>query len=116
VESIASALHRVLQQAGHSSQTTWYYPSIREYASLLEKHGFRVSHAWHFDRPTKLEDEELGLHNWLAMFASSSLEQLSTQEYETVLSHIEGHLRPTLFWQGDWYADYKRIRIVAIKK
>jgi hypothetical protein len=63
-----------------------------------------------------LEDGELGLHNWLAMFASSYLEQLSTQEYETVLSHIEGYLRPTLFWQGDWYADYKRIRIIAVKE
>lgn len=115
VVAIASALQQAFEQVGHTSQVVWYFPSIDEYASLLEKHGLRVSHAWHFDRPTKLEDGDAGLRHWLAMFAASSLEQLSPQEYETVLNHIEAQLRPTLFCEGDWYADYKRIRLVAVK-
>ncbi|WMT41616.1 methyltransferase domain-containing protein [Paenibacillus sp. D2_2] len=31
----------------------WYYPSLGEYSSLLEKQGFRVTYAVHFDRPTE---------------------------------------------------------------
>ncbi len=115
VGAIVSALQQALQQVGHTSQTAWYFPSIGEYASLLEKHGLRVTQAWHFDRPTKLEDGELGLRNWLAMFASSSLDQLSPEEYEAVSNQIEAQLRPILYREGDWHADYKRIRIVAIK-
>src|SRR5277367_806312 len=46
----------------------WYFPSLAEYAGLLEKHGFEVTFASLFDRPTPLEDGERGLQNFLEMF------------------------------------------------
>lgn len=49
-------------------QFPWFYPSIAEYASMMERIGFRVTFAHHFDRPTKLEGEH-GLKNWIEMFA-----------------------------------------------
>jgi trans-aconitate methyltransferase len=116
VAAIASVLEQVLEQTSNHWQSAWYFPSIGEYAMLLEKYGLRVTHAWHFERPTKLEDGEAGLRNWLAMFASSALGSLEPQECETALSQIETQLRSTLHRQGDWYADYKRIRIVAIRE
>jgi len=52
----------------------WYYPSLAEYAGLLEEYGFEVTHATLFDRPTPLDDGERGLRNWLEMFGSALVE------------------------------------------
>jgi len=41
----------------------WFYPSVAEYAGLLEKHGLEVREASLFDRPTVLEQGESGLEN-----------------------------------------------------
>ena len=46
----------------------WFYPSVAEYAGLLEQHGLEVTYALLFDRPTPLEDGERGLRTWLEMF------------------------------------------------
>ena len=43
----------------------WYFPSIGEYARLLEKHGLQVIFAELFDRPTELPDGKEGLFHWL---------------------------------------------------
>src|SRR5260370_31230475 len=42
----------------------WFYPSVAEYAALLEKYGFAVTCATLFYRPTPLEDGERGPRNW----------------------------------------------------
>ncbi len=94
----------------------WYFPSIGEYALLLEKHGLGVVQAWHFARPTALEDGELGLRNWLTMFASALLADLLPQHQAAVLTQIETNLRPQLYREGCWYADYYRLRLIAIKE
>src|ERR1700761_6813793 len=37
----------------HNAATQpWYFPSLAEYTTLLEKRGFRIHFATHFDRPT----------------------------------------------------------------
>ncbi|MFK3937424.1 hypothetical protein ACI2JA_07900 [Alkalihalobacillus sp. NPDC078783] len=77
--------------------------------------GFRVTLAMHFDRPTPLNGEE-GLRNWISMFGGSFFAGLSAQEIEDVLSKTEESLRPTLYKDGQWIADYKRIRVVGIKE
>ena len=46
----------------------WFYPSIGEYAPMLESRGLQVTFAVLFDRPTPLEGGERGLRNWLEMF------------------------------------------------
>ena len=43
----------------------WYFPSIGENPSLLEKHGLDVRSALLFETPTPLEDGEMGLRNWI---------------------------------------------------
>jgi trans-aconitate methyltransferase len=91
----------------------WYYPSLAEYAGLLEQHGFEVTHATLFDRPTALDDGERGLHNWLEMFGSALVEGLPESTRERLLVEIEQELRPKLFHDGHWVMDYRRLRIVA---
>jgi trans-aconitate methyltransferase len=94
----------------------WYFPSISDYTHRLEKNGFEVIDATLFDRPTPLEAAENGMSNWLKMFASGFLSKLSTQQQEEVIQSAVNQLKSELYQNGQWIADYRRIRIVAVKK
>jgi trans-aconitate 2-methyltransferase len=90
----------------------WYYPGIGEYAPLLERAGLEVSYASLFDRPTPLEGPE-GIRHWVEMFARDLLNQVPAGEREVFFQHVEETLRPSLFREGKWFADYRRLRVVA---
>lgn len=94
----------------------WYFPTIGQYSAILEHHGFEVSYARHYDRPTPLDQGEIGLRNWMKMFTSKLFDQLDAKQLGQVFDEVEKRLRDQLYKDGTWYADYKRIRIVAIKK
>lgn len=92
----------------------WYFPSIAEYTSLMEEVGFTVSYARYFSRPTPLDGEN-GLRNWIIMFAASMLAHLSEMEKSQLIHHIEGQLRPILYQDNQWLADYCRIQVIGHK-
>ena len=118
VAAIIAASYRAIQAAGYpisSADNPWYFPSISEYTTLLEARGFEVTFALLFDRPTPLEDGERGMQNWLEMFASSLLEGISAEAKQEIFAAIERELRPQLYRDGTWYADYRRIRIISRK-
>jgi len=101
--------------AGADVQQQWFFPSVGEYAPLLEAHGFEVRNAMLFDRPTPLDEGEQGLRNWLRMFAGAYFNALGEAEREAAFGQVEQQLRGEL-WHGDkWVADYRRIRLVAVK-
>ncbi len=85
----------------------WYFPSIGEYAGLLEKNGLEVTSAVLFDRPTMVEGE-MGLRDWLGMFFKPPLPEEKLREMET-------ELRPKLFRETGWAMDYRRLRVLAIR-
>ncbi|HEV2298454.1 MAG TPA: methyltransferase domain-containing protein [Candidatus Acidoferrales bacterium] len=91
----------------------WFYPSVAEYAGLLENHGLEVTHASLFDRPTPLEDGERGLRNWMEMFVGTLVETLSSSQREQFKAAVEQEARPALFRDSQWIMDYRRLRIVA---
>ena len=109
-----AAVNRALDEPD-IGRRPWYFPSIGEYTQLLEEHGFEVRFATLFDRPTPLEEGERGMRNWLAMFGESFLGALAPAELERVLSDVERLLHNELWQQDRWVADYRRIRIVAVK-
>jgi trans-aconitate methyltransferase len=92
------------------------YPSIAEYSTLLERHGLLVRRAELFDRPTPLESGESGLRNWLLQFNAAVLKQIPEAQREAVITRTESLLRDELFQNGNWIADYRRLRIVAHKE
>ncbi len=117
IQQIWTALKMALQKRGYAENANisfWYYPSIGEYATLLEQQGFRVVRAEHFDRPTPLKGEN-GLKDWLLMFCEIFFTGISAIEKEAILEEIERVLKPTHFVDGQWVADYKRIRVMAVK-
>lgn len=118
VQAITTALETALEQIGISQPQAlnpWYYPSIGEYATRLEKHGFDVNYAVLFARPTPLADADAGMANWIKMFAIAYLAELSHEQQLQVISKVEESLKSTLYQDKTWMADYRRIRIVAFK-
>lgn len=93
----------------------WYFPSVGSFASLLEEHGLEVTQAALFDRPTPLEGEE-GLRNWVKMFGGHWLNQIPEGELDSFFVEVEKHARPHLYENSQWHADYRRLRIVAVKE
>jgi len=114
---VVDALRVALSERGISADERfpWYFPSIGEYTGLLEKQGFRVTLAAHFDRPTALPDGDRGLRHWLDSFASAFFAGLSAEEKDQVCVRTAELMRPASFQNDTWVLDYKRIRIIAIK-
>jgi trans-aconitate methyltransferase len=113
VRRIGDALLRTVADLGLGPvELPWYYPSVGEYARLLEKHGLEVVYAVLFDRPTPLEGEA-GLRHWIEMFAHSVLNIVPEGQRTEFLRRVEEQLRPHLQRDGTWIADYRRLRVVA---
>ncbi|TDQ34114.1 class I SAM-dependent methyltransferase [Aureibacillus halotolerans] len=115
VQTITKALFEQCAAHGHAeARSPWYFPSIGEYSHLMELIGFDVHFAHLYDRPTPLQGDE-GLKSWLHMFADGILASIDSPTVDAILNATEEQLRPTLFQNGEWVADYRRLRVVAFK-
>ena len=109
VQIILTALERV---SGRQGINPWYFPSLGEYATLLERAGFTVAYARLFERPTPLGDA--GLSGWLNMFARRFFADLSDVAWTDLARGVES-AAADLYRGGEWIADYRRLRMVAIR-
>ncbi len=114
VESIYNALDQ-FNFAQNKIKNPWKFSTVSEYTFLLEKQGFKICEIICYDRLTELDDGENGLRNWINMFAGFFFENVPEQSYHQMLECIENDLRPQLFNNGKWHADYKRLRFKAQK-
>jgi len=90
-----------------------FYPTIGEYSALLERYGFKVEFMNLFDRPTPLPKDAKA---WLRTFRKSYLEELAPNDVEAILEEIQEAVRPKLCGpDGQWTADYVRLRFKAVK-
>jgi hypothetical protein len=113
---VRAAVHEALDRLGYPEGKNWnpkYFPTIGEYAGLLEKHGLLVRSARLFDRPTLLDGGENGLRTWLEMFEGVTLGRIAPEHRQAFFEMVEKSLRPKLFRGGQWTADYVRLRISA---
>jgi SAM-dependent methyltransferase len=91
----------------------WYFPSPGEYATRLERAGFRVEVMYHFDRPTPLPGDVL---DWIATFCDSFTRGLSEQARTGYLHEVRAELAQELCdASGTWVLDYVRLRFRAQK-
>lgn len=114
-EHILTAFREEYEKAGETFQNPFFYPTVLQYQNLLEYSGFEIDMVRDFDRPTPLADGEQGLRNWLTQFYTENLSCLDEQQREEVLSSVEARLRPILWKDGQWIADYRRIQAKAKK-
>ena len=116
IANIEAALQQVLDRYynGPRPAPKTYFPSLPEYASLLESVGFEVRMAHLFDRPTPLEGE-LGMESWLRQFSWYNFEPLAPGKREQALNEVVELLRTSQHRDGQWFADYRRLRVLAVR-
>ena len=115
VATISGGLIDQLAAWGFYPQSPWYFPSLGEYSQLLEQVGLRVAYASHFSRPTPLAGES-GLRDWMEMFAGTLTADVPSSMREELFVAVEDAVRPALYGDGGWSADYWRLRVVAYKE
>ena len=119
VQVLVEGAYRALKQLGipdPERYNPWYFPSVGEYATLLERHGLEVTLVAMFDRATPLEGGAAGLKDWFAMFGAHLTEGLAPARHAEFFRLVEGYAEEYLLRHGQWVADYRRLRIVAMKK
>lgn len=118
IKLILAAVRKVLRKHGYedrASQDRWYFPSLGAYAAKLEEHGFQIRFMEAFDRPTFLEDRKNGIVDWLEMFGKDYFTGLADAERYSLLREIQDQVSGTLYQDGKWIADYRRLRFYAAK-
>jgi len=118
IKSIVDAIDTAAKQLGLEHRIIsnfWFFPSISHYATLLESTGFEAEQMWLFDRPTKLVGED-GMLKWIDQFAQHAFINLNEEEAKAVTTLAVELLKPTHFKDGEWMADYRRLRIKALKR
>lgn len=113
-EAVHSTLEKCFAARGLAYPRNFYFPSIGEYAPLLEKYGFKVEYAVLFDRPT-VQQAENGLEEWIRMFVKKPFESLDSETQNDIIRETVDMLKPVLFKNGQWFVDYVRIRFKAMK-
>lgn len=91
----------------------WYFPDIVEFGAVLQEHGLSLSYAALFDRSTPLDGGVRAIRNWLAMFAHNLVADVPEAVRDDVAARVEDRLRGEFFRDGTWFADYRRLRLVA---
>lgn len=116
ISALESALQSALRDVGREDVPVGnYFPTLAEYATMLEAAGLFARRAELFSRPTPLQNGEHGLRDWYTQFRAYALNDLSVEGREQVFQTCENALRATL-WNGEhWTADYVRLRMLAVK-
>ena len=116
VAAVLDAVTAAAAAGGWTLSNPWYYPSVGEYAAILERNGMDVRLASHFDRLTPLEEGERGFKEWLEMFGGKLLAPLPERARAAVVSDAAERARGLLYRDGRWHIDYVRLRVVAVRQ
>ncbi len=118
VASIVAAIRKCIAGAGYGKpvpRSPWYFPDIPSYTDLLKRYGLETTMATLFARPTPLTGGPEGMARWLDMFAGSFFERVPAHAQPEIVDAIVEELQPRLYHDGQWVADYVRLRIIATK-
>ncbi len=114
IAAIRVALMAVMSRHGFDGREDKvnYYPTVDGYCRRLERHGFKVERIALIPRPTPLA--EGGMSGWIRTFRRGVLDTLPEAIRETVVQEAVALLRPVLRdEEGNWTADYVRLRFIA---
>jgi trans-aconitate methyltransferase len=115
VQKIRTALVQALDRRGldGEARVPWYFPTPGDYATRLERAGFRVDSIALIPRPTPLPGDVIG---WLETFALNFFQGMSDEARTDYLQEVRRVLEPQLRdADGTWMADYVRLRFAATK-
>ncbi|HKD67703.1 MAG TPA: methyltransferase domain-containing protein [Candidatus Binataceae bacterium] len=115
VAKIKTALVEAMARRGIDGEALnpWYFPTVDDYSARLRAGGFKVEDAVLVPRPTALPGDIAG---WLATFAQIFTAALAPQQRPVFIAEVKAALEPQLCdAQGQWWADYVRLRFRATK-
>lgn len=116
VAAIRTALIAVLADHGLETDLSdiWYFPSAAAHARRLEAGGFTVEEIAIHPRPTPVA---AGMEAWLETLAAPALARLPEDARADARRRVAALVRPALCDEnGDWMADYARLRFRAVKR
>ncbi len=114
IAAIRVAMRAVLEHFGFDGNRddVNYYPTPQIYTRRLEQHGFTVEKIALIPRSTPLP--EGGMRGWIRTFRRGVLESLPEDARDNVVDEATRLLAPVLCdEEGNWIADYVRLRLVA---
>ncbi len=117
IQSIVDAIKEASNRLSIPYDATlfpWVFPTKEEMKEHLINAGFNVITIEHYERPTPLVGED-GIRNWLEMFSNNMFKNLTNDEKEAIYSECERILRPQIYKENGWVADYWRLRFIAQK-
>ena len=109
-EAVHSALERCFEERGLAYPRVFFFPTVGQYAPMLERHGLRVEFAALFDRPTPQKSAD-GLTDWIEMFIKKPFEGMAPRMKAEIVDEVNAMLRDKLCVNGVWVIDYVRIRL-----
>lgn len=114
IQKIRDGLAQVL--AGWSfdfeSLNPWFFPSPEEYGQRLREQGFEVNFIKLIPRPTPLPT---GLRGWLETFGERFTSLVPEADRDGFIAEVEELTRADLYQDGEWVADYTRLRFAATR-
>jgi trans-aconitate methyltransferase len=115
IAAIRTALQAVLApfHIDAEAAAASFFPSPSLYRRLLEEAGFTVQSIDLISRPTPLPS---GMDSWLNTFRNGVLDHLNPADRATAITRTVALLEPILCdADGNWTADYVRLRFHATK-
>ncbi|MEH6393325.1 class I SAM-dependent methyltransferase [Pseudoalteromonas sp.] len=114
VGALVNAMTKVFESHAEFGEfvNPWYFPSVEEYKQKLQDHGFHIHYIELIPRPTPLES---GIGEWLKIFSNGITKNLNPKQNDQFLNEVEYLVKPHLFIEGQWVADYVRLRFSAQK-
>jgi SAM-dependent methyltransferase len=115
VAAITTALHAMALRHGKDARLAhpWFFPSVEIYRAMLEAQGFAVARIALIPRPTPLKT---GMASWLRLFNAPFFTEFG-DGFEAAVKEAEETLRFALCdAEGNWTADYVRLRVEAVKR
>ena len=114
VKTVVDAVTVALEKRGIEVDNLhpWVFLTKADLTALFNANGLTVRSMEVIGRPTVLPGS---LAQWLSVFASHYLSSLHPQEREAFVDEVTQLCRPVLFKNGQWTADYVRLRFYAVK-
>jgi len=91
-----------------------YFPTPGAYAAVLEQAGLEVRQLELADRLTRLAGPD-GLADWLGLFGAGTLAGYAPEQRDALVAGAVERARARLWQDGSWWADYRRLRVLAVK-
>lgn len=113
VAAVVTAIRAAIELEGAEDRGfSWYFPTPKEFRSVLVGHGFEVRSVELIPRPTHAPTGMLG---WLNTFSLPFVAHLASEKQERIVARAVALLAGSLLdREGNWTVDYVRLRFHAV--